>query len=166
MINEIFENAKKLRAITPYSFKLIFDDMQIFKPKCKKHKENFDFYRPDSFMCLPILPSEIFCITYTNIVKCPDDKCLNFIDLKELDNDNEFDNDSKNKENVEFELNIDGNYNKMNNDNGNNINNLSRNNIGDKNINNDKIILENNFETFAHKENEDANENKNEGKFI
>lgn len=99
MINEIFDNAIKLRAITPYSFRLIFDEMEIFKQKCIRHKENYDKFKPESILCLPILPCEIFCITYTNIVKCPDNRCLNFIDLKELDIDGD-------EENLEMELNI------------------------------------------------------------
>lgn len=89
MVDEIFENAKRLRAITPYSFKLFFDKMEIFNPLCKRHKENFDKYKPESILCLPILPSEIFYITYNNLLKCPDRRCENFIDKKELEEYNE-----------------------------------------------------------------------------
>ena len=89
MVNEIFENAKRLRAITPYSFKLFFDKMEIFNPFGKRHKENFDKYKPESILCLPILPSEIFYITYKNLLKCPDRRCENFIDKKELEEYNE-----------------------------------------------------------------------------
>lgn len=89
MVDEIFHNAKRLRAITPYSFRLFFDKMEIFNPFGKRHKENFDKYKPESILCLPILPSEIFYITYNNLLKCPDRRCENFIDKKELEEYNE-----------------------------------------------------------------------------
>ncbi len=89
MVDEIYNNAKKLRAITPYSFKLFFDKMEIFNPFSNRHKENFDKYKPESILCLPILPSEIFYITFSNLLKCPDRRCENFIDKKELEEYNE-----------------------------------------------------------------------------
>jgi hypothetical protein len=85
MVDKIFTNAKRLRAITPYSFKLFFDKMGIFNPFGKNHKENYEKYKPESLLCLPILPSEIFYITYNNLVKCPDSRCENFINKKELE---------------------------------------------------------------------------------
>jgi len=89
MIDEIFTNAKRLRAITPYSFRLFFDKMEIFNPFSIRHKENFELYKPESILCLPILPCEIFYITYNNILKCPDNRCENFIDKEELEKYNE-----------------------------------------------------------------------------
>lgn len=172
MIDEIFENAKKFRALTPYSFKLIFEEMEIFKPKCKKHRENFDFYKPEYFLCLPIMPSEIFCITYNNIVKCPDKNCLNFIDLKELEGDKE------NENNKEFELDYRANYNMtINNDKkdffkdnySNDEENFGRKShavtnhkknffsIDDNNQQeNIRVSFPNNFQTFAHMESEES----------
>ena len=90
MVDLVFENAKKMRALTPYSFRMFFDKMEIFKPFGKSHKEMYENYKPESFICLPILPSEIFYITYNNFFRCPDENCDNFIDLNELEEYNEF----------------------------------------------------------------------------
>lgn len=112
MVDEIFENAKKLRAITPYSFKLFFGKMEIFNPYCAKtrHKEIFDLYKPDSILCLPIMPSEIFYITYNNLLRCPDEQCENFIDKKALEEYNEIQNyesnSDRNLENFENSYNL------------------------------------------------------------
>jgi hypothetical protein len=181
MINEIFDNAIKLRAITPYSFRLMFEEMEIFKKKCLKHKENYDKFKPESILCLPILPCEIFCITYTNIIKCPDKKCLNFIDLKELSGEEEcnidmelnvkIDNKSINYNDNRSEIrksksnlsDLDKkkwiyNFEEINHDNENNnynhnYNDNNKNKDKDKNENKIFITLGNNFETFGNKEN-------------
>ena len=112
MVDEIFENAKKLRAITPYSFRLFFDKMEIFNPFSTKHKENFEKYKPESILCLPILPSEIFYITYNNLLKCPDRRCENFIDKEELEEYNEiYDNgDNARNERIKREGHFSGNF--------------------------------------------------------
>lgn len=140
MVDEIFENAKRLRAITPYSFRLFFDKMEIFNPFSNKHKENFELYKPESLLCLPILPSEIFYITYNNLLKCPDRSCQNFIDKEELDNYNEMcDNpDNTKNERIKREAHYNDNFHNSN----------------DHSENSDDEVL-NNYDTFGNKNGND-----------
>jgi hypothetical protein len=80
-INEvdiIFDRAKKIRSQTPFSFRLMARKLEIFKPKSTRLKELFNFYEPETMNLLPILPSEVFHIAYSNIVNCPDSDCRNF----------------------------------------------------------------------------------------
>ncbi len=86
IIDKVFENAKKLRAVTPYSFRLFFGQMDIFKPFSRRHKELFEHYQPENLLCMPILPSEIFFIAYNKIVSCPDKNCRYFNNLYDIDN--------------------------------------------------------------------------------
>lgn len=81
MIDEIFENAKKIRAVTPYSYRLFFSQLDIFKPFSRRHKELFEHYQPENLLCMPLLPSEIFYIAYNKIVSCPDKNCKYFNNL-------------------------------------------------------------------------------------
>jgi hypothetical protein len=86
MIDKIYENAKKIRAVTPYSFRLFINQLDVFKPFSKRHKELFEHYQPENLMCLPILPSEIFYIAYNKIVSCPDKNCRYFKNLFDYEN--------------------------------------------------------------------------------
>jgi hypothetical protein len=70
--------AKEIRQQTPYSYKLLARKLEIFKPRSTRLKELFSLYEPESLLCLPILPSEVFFIAYNNIVGCPDFDCGNF----------------------------------------------------------------------------------------
>lgn len=81
IIDKIFESARILRTITPYSFRLFFSQLDIFKPFSKRHKELFEHYKPDKLTCLPIMPSEVFFIAYNNIITCPDKHCRFFNNL-------------------------------------------------------------------------------------
>ncbi len=87
MIDIIFENATKIRSITPYSFRLFFNKLDIFKIFSKRNKELFDYYQPENLLCLPIFASEIFFIAYNKIVSCPDKKCRFFNNLYNNDID-------------------------------------------------------------------------------
>lgn len=145
MINKIFHKAKIIRSATPYSFRLFFEKLEIFKPNSKKHKELNERIQPEQLIALPILPSEIFYVAYNKIVTCPDKNCQNFKNL--------FDYEKNNLVNNDFEIN------------GNNANNAIRSNIGffeeegnngNSNINNagcinNNIDKENNKETNIRK---------------
>ena len=74
----IFQRARQIRQQTPFSFKLFARKLEIFKPRSTRLKELFTIYEPESMLCLPILPSEIFYIAYNNIVGCADYECKNF----------------------------------------------------------------------------------------
>ena len=82
-IENIFNNAYKLRTLTPYSFRKLSNDLEIFKYRCKDPKSIFEKYKPDILPVLPIYSSEIFYICYNKITKCPYDYCKNNIKNKE-----------------------------------------------------------------------------------
>jgi len=84
-VDTIFQRAKKIKEQTPHSLKLLVMKLEIFKPKSTRLKELFLLYEPESLLCLPILPSEVFFIAYNNIIKCPDYECRNFINYEEFD---------------------------------------------------------------------------------
>ena len=100
-IDDIFNEAIKLRERTPYSFKLLANLLEIFKYHCEDPKGIYEKYKPDTFLTLPIFPSEIFYICYKGATKCPDDTCKN--NTKNIDKEDE--NESKNdKTNTNFKI--------------------------------------------------------------
>ena len=87
-IDKIYEDAIKLRANTPYSFRIFANLLEIFKYHCEDPKAIYEKYRPDTLLTLPIFPSEIFYVCYNRATKCPIDTCKN--NTKNLkDNDEE-----------------------------------------------------------------------------
>ena len=96
-IDEIFNEAIKLREKTPYSFRILANLLEIFKYHCEDPKGIFEKYKPDTFLTLPIFASEIFYICYNGETKCPDDTCKNNTKNKDKDEDENTDNKNKNK---------------------------------------------------------------------
>jgi len=94
----ICENAKKIRDNTPYSFRILTNKLEIFLPNSKNLMELFFKYDVDNMVAIPMFPSEIFSIAYSNIVDCPDDTCIKF-QKKILDNKKQLDFDFKNLSN-------------------------------------------------------------------
>ena len=95
-IDDIFNEAIKLRERTPYSFKLFVNLLEIFKYHCEDPKGIYEKYRPDTFLTLPIFPSEIFYICFKEVTKCPDDSCKNNIKNKDQEEENESNKDITN----------------------------------------------------------------------
>jgi hypothetical protein len=95
-IDDIFNEAIKLRERTPYSFKLFVNLLEIFKYHCEDPKGIYEKYKPDTFLTLPIFPSEIFYICYKEATKCPDDSCKNNIKNKDQEEENESNKDITN----------------------------------------------------------------------
>jgi hypothetical protein len=109
MINIIFDNAKIIRSSTPYSFRLFFEKLEIFKLNSKRHKELFEKFQPEFLLALPIFPSEIFYIAYNKIINCPDKNCQNFKNMFLFDNENF---NEKNENLLDSKNEVDYNYNK------------------------------------------------------
>jgi len=74
----IYKETLDIRDKTPHSFRMLIYNLDIFKPNTTNLKLMFYKYNLDNLIALPIFPSELFSITYENIVSCPDDKCANF----------------------------------------------------------------------------------------
>jgi len=93
-IDDIFNEAIKLRERTPYSFKLFANLLEIFKYHCEDPKAIYEKYKPDTFLTLPIFPSEIFYICYKGATKCPDDTCKNNTKNKDKEDESEYNIDN------------------------------------------------------------------------
>ena len=78
-INNILDMAIDLRSNTPNSFYLLAKNLEIFKYGSNNLKNLYEIYNPNNMLALPIFSSEIFNITYMDIIGCPDEKCQNFI---------------------------------------------------------------------------------------
>jgi hypothetical protein len=98
MINVIFQKAKIIRSATPYSFRLFFQKLEIFKINSNKHKELNESIQPELLLALPILPCEIFYVAYNKIVTCPDKNCFNFKNLFDYEKNNLIISDSLNND--------------------------------------------------------------------
>ncbi|MCQ2817427.1 MAG: TBC domain-containing protein [archaeon] len=84
---QIVKSAKDIRDKTPYSFRILVNKLQIFKPRSRRLRELFEKYNTENMLALPILPSEILFNFYLSETKCVDNQCKYF--LKDYVNDNE-----------------------------------------------------------------------------
>ena len=87
-LNDIIKIALELRKNTPYSFRLLSNEIGFLKINNKNIKENFDKYKPESIPTMPIFPIEILYQNYSNNIICPDPKCVNNKKYK-IENENE-----------------------------------------------------------------------------
>lgn len=78
-VNDILDFAAEIRDSTPNSFYLLADKLEIFKFDSKNLKNLYEEIKPDKLLALPIFPSDIFTITYKDLIGCPDENCQNFI---------------------------------------------------------------------------------------
>ena len=88
-IDNIYQNAIKLRENTPYSFRIFANLLEIFKYHCEDPKAIYEKYKPDTLLTIPIFPSEIFYICYNGATKCPIDTCKNNTKNKNVNNEDE-----------------------------------------------------------------------------
>ena len=77
-VNEILDMAIDLRNNTPNSFYLLAKNLEIFNYGSINLKKLYEAYNPNNMLALPIFSSEIFSITYTDLIGCPDEDCHNF----------------------------------------------------------------------------------------
>lgn len=74
----IFQLALKLRENTPYSFRILSNNLKIFVPYSEVIKDLYHKYQPENILSLPIFPSEVIYITSSSSIECPDENCINF----------------------------------------------------------------------------------------
>jgi len=77
-VHQIYKNALEVRKNTPFSFRILANNLELFKPNSPNLKTLFYKYDVENIMALPMFPSEVLSITYGNILNCPDDKCSIF----------------------------------------------------------------------------------------
>ncbi len=78
-MGNILKNALRLREETPYSFRLLANKLEIFKYHSDDIEKCYEKYKPQFLVTMPIFPSEIFYICYNDIIKCPDDLCIQYL---------------------------------------------------------------------------------------
>ena len=78
-VDEILTQAMDLRDKTPNSFYLFSDYLEIFVYNSKYLKSCYEKYGPNKIMCMPIFPSDLFYITYKNLIGCSNENCKNFL---------------------------------------------------------------------------------------
>ena len=78
-VNDILDFATEIRDNTPNSFYLLANKLEIFNYDSKNLKKCYEEYKPDKMLALPLFASEIFTITYKDLIGCPDENCQNFI---------------------------------------------------------------------------------------
>ena len=77
-VDRTIERALDLSDLTPSSFRLFSNRLEIFKYRSPRLKELYECYDPDNLLAMPIFPSEILTITYKDSFGCPDCQCVNF----------------------------------------------------------------------------------------
>ena len=73
-VNQILNFANEIKNKTPDSFYLLANKLEIFEYNSKNLKILYENFKVDEMLAMPISSSEIFCITYKNIIRCPDIK--------------------------------------------------------------------------------------------
>ena len=91
-LNNIFDLAYKLRELTPYSFRILANQIGFLKTNFKKIKDTYNYYKPESIPAMPIFPLEILSITNKFTKECVDPYCKNCI-LNKNYNKNKIKND-------------------------------------------------------------------------
>jgi hypothetical protein len=91
-LNNIFDLAYKLRELTPYSFRILANQIGFLKTNFKKIKDTYNYYKPESIPAMPIFPLEILSITNKFTKECVDPHCKNCI-LNKNYNKNKIKND-------------------------------------------------------------------------
>ena len=85
-LNSVIEKAKELRKQTPYSFRILADNLGFLICKNKNVKKNFEKYKPLSLPAMPIFPLEVFYITNHSEIDCPDEYCKNCRKIRNQNN--------------------------------------------------------------------------------
>ena len=81
-LSEILILANKIKKTTPYTFRVLVNTLEIFKPRSINLKEKYEQFNTEEMLAFPILPGEILYNLYKDEIKCVDEKCKNFTVLK------------------------------------------------------------------------------------
>ena len=78
-IDEIISLALDLKYITPKSYYIFGNFLEIFNYKSKKLKNLFENFAPNEFVCMPIFPNEFLYYYSQNEINCIDNNCPCFM---------------------------------------------------------------------------------------
>ena len=76
-LDKIIKLAFELRKNTPYSFRLLANKIGFLQNNNKNVSYNFEKYKPESIITMPIYPIDILYDNNKNIIICPDPECKN-----------------------------------------------------------------------------------------
>ena len=76
-LDKIIKIALELRNLTPYSFRLLSNDIGFLKTNNKNILRTFNRYKPESIPTIQIYPVEILHVNYPSKIICPDNQCTN-----------------------------------------------------------------------------------------
>ena len=62
-----FDLAYKLRELTPYSFRILENQIGFLKTNFKKIKDTYNYYKPESIPAMPIFPLELLASLYIDM---------------------------------------------------------------------------------------------------
>jgi len=85
-LNYIFDLAFKLRQKTPYSYRILANQIGFLKKNNTFIKDTYELYKPQSIPAMPIFPLEILSITNKFTEECVDPDCKNCILNKNYNN--------------------------------------------------------------------------------
>ena len=77
-LSEILILANNIKKQTPYSFRVLVNTLEIFKPRSINIKEKYEQFNFEEMLSFPILPGEILYNLYKDKIKCIDENCKNF----------------------------------------------------------------------------------------
>ena len=77
-VDQTIEQALDIAELTPSSFRLFANKLEIFKFRSKRLQEMYERHDPDNLLAMPIFPSEILTVEYKDSFGCPDQECINF----------------------------------------------------------------------------------------
>ena len=79
---EILTIAENIKKTIPYTFRVLVNTLEIFKPRSINLKEKYEQFNTEEMLAFPILPGEILHYLYKEEIKCVDEKCKNFLPKK------------------------------------------------------------------------------------
>lgn len=93
-VHSIVGKALELRECTPYSFRILANNLELFKLNNPQLQQAYNLYRPNEILAMPFFPSNLLFHSYNTIVKCPDDRCFVMKNMayKKVEKDNQIDN--------------------------------------------------------------------------
>ena len=104
LLTEIVKSAREIRKKTPISFRLLVNNLEIFKSRTSRAKEMYELYSPEQILVMPVLAEELLCnmnidLKNNNTI-CINEKCDNFF----MKNNNNNKNNLNNNNNIFCEI--------------------------------------------------------------
>ncbi len=83
---KIINVSVEIKDKTPNSIYLLSTKLEIFNYYSTQLESLYNEYKPNKMLALPMFANDIFCITYKNLIGCPDENCENFLKPRNFNN--------------------------------------------------------------------------------